>query len=126
MAGTSPTTCDSEPTCTWNIWATDRSSSDGKTRASSFRRPRLHRGTVRLVVPCRAPNHDGDVVRAAAVKRVLQQLLAHLLRGGHRRQTLGDALVGDVLREPVRAQQMDVVPIRAKPCDHRYRRVAAE
>jgi hypothetical protein len=58
----------------------------------------------------RPTNHDGDVVSGTSIERILQQLFADFLRRRHSAQSFGDARVGDVLGETVRAKEMDGRP----------------
>src|SRR5256714_4399773 len=51
-----------------------------------------------------------DVVCTSTIERILQQIFAHLLRRFHRAQTLGDSLIGYVLRKTVGAEQVSRRP----------------
>src|SRR6266550_567942 len=74
----------------------------------------------------RTTDENGDVVRAAGVERILEQRFAHLTRGLHVRQSLGDPLVRDVPRQSIAAEKMDVLPGVLHAGHHRRALLAAE
>src|SRR5690349_779592 len=103
-----------------------------RTRASPNRRLTVSHlvsagpDTNLLILRNRSPHDDRDVVGSAAVEGVLQQLLAGLTRAGHRRQAVGDLLVGHVLRQSVAAKQVNVVPIGLEPRHDRHGLLTAD
>ena len=64
------------------------------------------------------PNHDRDVVGPTVAERVLQKILTDLLRRGHRAKSFFDLFVGDVLGEPIAAQQTNATPSLIDARDH--------
>src|SRR5512132_986952 len=62
-----------------------------------------------------------DIVRAAGIERILQQVIADLLRARHGHQPLVDPFVRNMLGQAVAAQQMNVTPAIFDTRDHRRR-----
>src|SRR5919112_2197090 len=62
---------------------------------------------------------QGDVVDPPTGERVLEQVLTDLAGGGHGDEPLPDPLVGNVVGEPIAAEQHDVAPPGLAPGDHR-------
>src|SRR5437773_1141189 len=73
------------------------------------------------ILPQRPPHQHGNVVRPSGVEGIAQQVLADLFRRRHREEALADAIVGNVLREAVAAQQADVAPLLLHVSDDRCR-----
>src|SRR2546426_7968247 len=73
------------------------------------------------ILPQRPPHQHGNVVRPSGVEGIAQQVLADLFRRRHREEALANAIVGNVLREAVAAQQADVAPLLLHVSDDRCR-----
>jgi hypothetical protein len=55
-------------------------------------------------VPNRPADNDSDVIRATRVERVLHEIIADLLGGGHGQEPVTNPFVRYVLRQTVAAQ----------------------